>query len=93
MMDAAWFAIPVVLVGLMSIPIAVIIAIGAHKMLRLESHGLAVFACLAAMLPCHPGWLIGLPIGIWGLMVLNRPEVKAGFKSVAADRQQAKWTA
>ena len=48
---------------------------GAVCMLRLRSYALAVTAAFAAMLPWSPAWLLGLPMGIWALIVLRRPEV------------------
>ena len=76
--------VPFGLMLLISIPLAILIAMGAYRMRRLELYGLAMFASIAAMLPCHPGFLIGLPIGLWSLMVLLRPEVKAAFRQQQA---------
>jgi len=57
-----------------------IIIFGALKMKNLENYGLAVAASIIAMVPCiSPCCLIGLPIGIWALIVLNKPEVKSAF--------------
>lgn len=52
---------------------------GAIKMLRLQSRGLAMAACIVALLPCSCCCILGLPFGIWGLVVLNKPEVKSHF--------------
>ncbi len=52
---------------------------GAIKLLRLQNHGVAIAACIAAMLPCSCCCLFGLPFGIWALIVLNKPEVKSQF--------------
>jgi hypothetical protein len=52
---------------------------GAVQMMRLRSYPLAVAATLLAMLPWSPGWVLGLPFGIWGLVVLRRPKVQAAF--------------
>jgi len=52
---------------------------GAIKMLRLQSYGLAVAAAIVAMLPCQCCCVLGLPFGIWALVVLNKPEVKSQF--------------
>jgi serine/threonine protein kinase len=49
--------------------------LGAVCMLRLRSYALAVTAAFAAMLPWSPAWVLGLPMGIWALIVLRRPEV------------------
>ena len=53
---------------------------GAIKMLKLSSHGLAVATAVVAMLPCLGCCcLLGLPFGIWALVVLNKPEVRSQF--------------
>jgi len=52
---------------------------GAAKMRQGEGYGLAILACILAMVMA-PANLIGLPVGIWALVVLLRPEVKAAFR-------------
>jgi hypothetical protein len=52
---------------------------GAIKMLRLQNFGLVMAAVIVAMLPCQCCCLLGLPFGIWALMVLKKPEVKSQF--------------
>lgn len=38
-------------------------------------------AAILAMIPCvSPCCLLGLPLGIWALIVLLKPEVKAAFQ-------------
>jgi len=50
------------------------------EMKKLSQWGLAVGASVVAMLPCiSPCCLIGLPMGIWCLVVLTKPEIKAAF--------------
>ena len=67
--------------ALVGILIAVFLVFAWSKMKDLESWGLCVAASILAMVPCvSPCCLIGLPIGIWCLVVLNRPEVKASFR-------------
>lgn len=46
----------------------------------LASYRLAIAASILAMI-LPPGSLIGLPFGIWALVVLTRPEVRAAFKA------------
>jgi predicted Zn finger-like uncharacterized protein len=58
---------------------AILILVGGLRMKRLENYGLAMTACIFALLPCGNCCIIGLPLGIWGLVVLNRPEVKNSF--------------
>jgi hypothetical protein len=55
-----------------------IVFVGSLRMMRLQSYGLAVAAAILAMV-VTPGNLIGFPIGIWALVVLLRPEVRAAF--------------
>jgi len=51
------------------------------KMMRLESYALAITGCILALIPCvSPCCLIGLPFGIWGLVVLNDQTVKPAFR-------------
>ena len=58
-----------------------VIFLGAMKMKKLESYGLAMASSIIAMIPCFsPCCLLGLPIGIWALVVLSKPEVKSAFK-------------
>jgi hypothetical protein len=56
-----------------------LILAGAICMLRLRIYPLAMTGAIVAMLPCFNCCLVGLPFGIWALVVLNRPEVKHAF--------------
>ena len=57
------------------------IIFGAMKMKRLESYGLAMACSVLAALPCtSPCCLLGLPIGIWSVVVLLDDEVKGAFR-------------
>jgi predicted Zn finger-like uncharacterized protein len=58
---------------------ALVVLLGAFKMKKLESFGFAMTACILALLPCSFCCVLGLPFGIWGLVVLNKPEVKDVF--------------
>jgi predicted Ser/Thr protein kinase len=64
---------------LLSVSLGTLIIIGAVQMLRLRSHAWAMAAALLALLPCGLAWPVGLPVGIWALVVLAAPEVKAAF--------------
>jgi predicted Ser/Thr protein kinase len=68
------------LFAILAIPIFSII--GAVKMLRLRSYRWAVTAAILALfpIPAGPFWLVGLPIGIWSLIVLSKTQVKAAFQ-------------
>ncbi|RKG66085.1 hypothetical protein D7V80_21075 [Corallococcus sp. CA054B] len=59
-----------------------LVVFGAWKMKNLQLHGLALTVSIICCIPCcGPGWGLGLIPGIWSLVVLNRPEVKAAFRS------------
>ena len=60
--------------------VAALIIYAALKMKELNQYGLCMAASILAMIPCiSPCCIIGLPIGIWCLIVLTKPEVKAAF--------------
>ena len=60
---------------------SVVVFMGASKMKNAESYGFAMAAAIIAMIPClGPCCLLGLPLGIWALVVLMKPEVKAAFQ-------------
>ena len=65
---------------LISIGVGVLIIYAALQMKKLQSYGLAMAGTIVAMIPCiSPCCILGLPIGIWALVVLLKPEVKAAF--------------
>ncbi len=58
-----------------------VILVGGLKMMKLQSWGLALASAILVMLPCGSCCcLIGLPIGIWAIIQLNKPEVKSAFR-------------
>jgi hypothetical protein len=60
--------------------LSILVLIGASKMKRLESRGWAMAASIIAMIPCAGCCLLGLPFGIWSLVVLNKPQVRDSFR-------------
>ncbi len=65
--------------SIIRILVSALILLGGIKMKNLENYGLAMTASIIAMLPCSLCCLIGLPIGIWSVVVLSKPEVKNAF--------------
>lgn len=62
-----------------------LILAGAVQMLRFRTWGLALTAAILAMINfssfcCVPG----MPVGIWSLVILLMPEVRAAFQAVAS---------
>ena len=57
---------------------------GALQMRQGRNYGLCMAACIAACIPCFsPCCLVGIPFGVWGLVVLNRADVREGFEGLA----------
>lgn len=53
---------------------------GAIMMLQAKMRGLAVTGAILAMIPCISCcWPLGLGMGIWAMVVLNKPEVRSAF--------------
>jgi len=66
--------------NIIAILVSGFVLFGALKMRKLENYGLVMTATIMAMIPCiSPCCFIGLPIGIWALVVLSKPEVKSAF--------------
>ncbi len=70
-----------VILGLIGLIGGAVILAGGIKMRKMENYGLCMAASIVAMIPCVSACcLVGLPIGIWSLVVLSKPEVKAVFR-------------
>ena len=60
--------------------ISIFIIFGALKMKSLRSYTVSMAASIVAMIPClSPCCLVGLPIGIWSIVVLSNQGVKSAF--------------
>ena len=67
--------------SIVEIAVAAFIIFAALKMRELKQWELSLAASIVAMIPCiSPCCILGLPIGIWALVVLLRPEVKEAFR-------------
>lgn len=68
--------------GVIGIIVGIVVILGAIKMKNLESYGFAMTASILSLIPCvSPCCPLGLIFGIWGIVVLNDPQVKAAFRS------------
>ncbi len=67
------------LVAFVGMAIGVTMIIGALRMMRLRSYRLAMIASILALLPMSPVSTLSMAMGIWSLVVLNRPNVRAAF--------------
>ncbi len=71
-----------ILGGIIGVVVAALIIFASLKMKKLENYNLAMAASIIAMIPILSSCcLIGLPAGIWALVVLRKPEVKSAFLS------------
>jgi hypothetical protein len=67
--------------GIIGLAFSGVVIFGALKMKQLQSYPMALTSSILAMLPCIScGCLLGLPVGIWSLVILNKPEVKSAFR-------------
>jgi len=67
--------------SIVEIVVAAFIIYAALKMKELRQWELSLAASIVAMIPCiSPCCILGLPIGIWALVVLLRPEIKDAFR-------------
>jgi tRNA A-37 threonylcarbamoyl transferase component Bud32 len=55
------------------------IVAGAVKLARCQAYGWVMFTIILTMLPLGFHFPVGIAIGIWALMVLHKPEVRAAF--------------
>jgi hypothetical protein len=62
----------------------VMISIGGGKMASMESYRLARLGAILACIPfTSPFVFLGIPFGIWALVLLYDPQVKAAFEAMA----------
>lgn len=65
--------------------VGIVMIVGALRMMRLQSRGLAMTASIVALIPFGLVGVLGLAVGIWSLVVLNRRNVRLAFEAVARD--------
>jgi hypothetical protein len=63
--------------------------IGGVNMLKVRSYALSVTGSIIALFPFALGFFVGLPFGIWSLVVLFRPDIRAAFaRARGADKNK-----
>ena len=70
-----------ILYSVLGVGLGGLIAFGGLQMTKFRMYGLAIAASVVATIPCFSCCccVIGLPVGIWALVVLSRQEVRAAF--------------
>jgi hypothetical protein len=74
---AGTFAFMVFFIGM---PLGGVFLVGARKTRDLRGYEFCVITSILAMLPISCHFFVGLPVGIWALRVLRKPEIKAAFR-------------
>ena len=66
--------------GILMLASSVVILLGGINMLRLRKYDVCRLGAILAFIPCvGPCYLLGVPFGVWAIIVLNRPEVRDAF--------------
>ncbi len=68
-----------VVMGVFTLVGAAVIFYGSTKMKDLQGYGLAMTAAILSLIPCFSICCIGIPFGIWALVVLLNDDVKKAF--------------
>ncbi len=76
-----------------SLGLGIVLLVGSTRMRDLQSYPIALTAALAALLPLAPGFVVSLPLGVWALLVLLRPDVKSAFAGQWEFRHAAEGSA
>ncbi len=70
-----------IITSILGIGISALIIFAAQKMRALQSYAMVVTGAVLAIVPCiSPCCCIGIPVGIWVLVVVFKPEVKSMFQ-------------
>ncbi|MCP4855213.1 MAG: hypothetical protein GY903_12040 [Fuerstiella sp.] len=64
---------------LASAAVGAIVAFGAWNMRGFRSPGLSMMGAILGLLPVTPGAMLSIPLSIWAIRVLNRPDVRTAF--------------
>jgi uncharacterized membrane protein YedE/YeeE len=65
--------------GVIGLVVTAVILLAAVKLRAARAKGLAMTGSILAMTPLSACCLLGLPIGIWCVVVMGKPDVKAAF--------------
>lgn len=68
-----------VVVAVVAVAYAVFVVLGGWNLMQLRSRRLALWGSVLALFPFSAGSIVGLPMGIWALIVMRNEQVKAAF--------------
>ena len=66
---------------ILNIAWGVIVLLGGLKMKNLTGRGFVMFSTIFSMLPCNACCILGIPLAIWALIVINDDDVKRAFST------------
>ena len=67
--------------GTIGIVMDILVLLGAYNLMNLKKYSLAMTGAVIACIPCcGPCFVLGIPFGIWALVLLNNPEIKPHFE-------------
>jgi hypothetical protein len=73
-------AVIMIIIGVIGVIRGILLIVGAVKLKKLDSYGFAMTAAILAVIPCCSCFPVEIPFGIWALVVLNDPAVRAAFR-------------
>ncbi len=68
-----------VALGVVGVLVSAFVTYAGLQMRALQGWGVSMAGAILAMIPCGPCCLVGLPFGIWAILVLIDEEVKRAF--------------
>jgi hypothetical protein len=68
-----------VIIVVATVAYAIFVLLGGWNLMQLRSRRLAMAGGILALYPFSPGSVVGLPMGIWALVVMRSEQVKAAF--------------
>ncbi|MSU31319.1 MAG: DUF4339 domain-containing protein [Pedosphaera sp.] len=69
-----------VVTNILVLALSLVTVLAGVRMLQLRSYGLVLTGIFLAMMPCLSGCCcLGIPLGIWALIVIIKPAIKASF--------------
>ncbi len=80
--EAAWaggYVIGTIAVALLFLAIYGLMFVGAWRMMHFRSWGLALTSAILLLIPCTVCWM-GMPLGIWAIIVLSLQSTRDQFE-------------
>jgi hypothetical protein len=68
--------------GVIGLAVFAVVVMAGLRLMKLRSRGLVMTGAILAMLPCFTSCccIVGMPLGIWAIVVLNKPDVASQFE-------------